>query len=145
MCAKQLDEDSKLKCCRQIRKEMLSQLVEGADGMYMNFYIYTEYRFRWVVCQLKTLRKYWDGSACQINAPSAPKTLDGTYIRILQCIDEYYWSKVRDIFALIAFSGCAVTLGEIVEFVAFNASTKCFDEEEKFHDPLLVELLDLCV
>ena len=137
MCAKQLDEDSKLKCCRQIRKEMLSQLVEGADGMYMNFYIYTEYRFRWVVCQLKTLRKCGMVAHVRSTLQALPKTLDGTYIRILQCIDEYYWSKVRDIFALLAFSGCAVTLGEIVEFVAFNASTKCFDEEEKFHDPLL--------
>ena len=32
---KQLNEDPRLKCCRQIRDEALLKLVEGADGMYV--------------------------------------------------------------------------------------------------------------
>ena len=99
-------------------------------------------RFRWVECQLETLRKCKTVAHVRKTLKSLPKNLDATYVRILQGIDEYYCSKVRDIFALLAFSGRIVTLGEIVEFVAFNETTKSFNEEEKFLDPYFV--LEVC-
>jgi hypothetical protein len=71
-----------------------------------------------------------------------PKTLNDTYVRIIENIDEDYCRYVHDVLNLIAFSMRPLKLGEIVEAIAFDVEKKCFSAEEKLGDPL--DVLEIC-
>src|SRR5947207_5444587 len=99
-------------------------------------------RFRWVVCQLDSLRKCRTAKEIRATLRQLPKTLDDTYIRILKNINENDRGRVDDILNLIAFSKRPLKLKEIVEAIAFDAEKGCFDEDEKLGDPL--DVLEMC-
>lgn len=99
-------------------------------------------RFRWVVCQLDALRKCRTTGQIKRALTELPKTLDSTYLRILENIDENSWRYVHDVLNLIAFSVQPLKVGEIVDAIAFDAERKCFSEDEKLQDPL--DVLQIC-
>src|SRR5208282_5673884 len=98
---------------------------------YLQMFSLMNYRFRWVVCQLNALQKCLNIKQINKTLCQLPKTLDDTYFRILDNIDENYWPYVHDILNLIAFSNRPLKLREIVEAIAFDPETKCFSEYEK--------------
>ena len=99
-----LDKDPTLKRCRPIREEVMTSLVKGAHGMYsLQFYLLMCSRFRWVVCQLDALRKCLTTGHIKKALQQLPKTLDDTYNRILDQIDDEYCQFAYDIFTLTSF------------------------------------------
>ena len=83
-----------------------------------------DFRFRWAFCQLETLRR------CPLQGiPSAlkelPWTLDETYERTLQCIDEEKWKYARRIFQFLTVSVRPLYFQELAEVFAISV-----DEEK---------------
>jgi ankyrin repeat domain-containing protein 50 len=99
-------------------------------------------RFRWVVCQLDALRKCLTTGHVKKALQQLPKTLDDTYNRILDQINDEYCQFACDIFTFLAFSKRPLKLEEVVEGIAFNPETKCFDDDKKLFDPL--DVLQVC-
>ena len=112
------------------------------ECMYIQLCLLIESRFRWIVCQLDALQKCRTVKEIRTTLCQLPKTLDETYIRILDKIDENDSRRVHDVLQLIAFSRRPLTLGEIVEAIAFDTDKKCFSEDEKLVDPL--DVLEIC-
>src|SRR5271169_3940105 len=88
-------------------------------------------RFRWVVCQLDTLRTCLKRSALLKALNRLPKTLDETYDRILLQIPEEYQHDARVVFNLLAFSSRPISLGEAAEAVAIDVEQKEFDPRNR--------------
>lgn len=83
-----------------------------------------DFRFRWAFCQLETLRR------CPLQGiPSAlkklPRTLDETYERTLQCIDEEKWKYAHRIFQFLTVSVRPLYFQELAEVFAIS-----IDEEK---------------
>ena len=93
-------------------------------------------RFRWVACQLDALRKCAKLSELKSTLSSLPKTLDGTYERILLNIDELWQDDVRKVLQWLCFSRRSLTLDEIADALAvtFVDGAK-FDPDERYPDP----------
>src|ERR1700677_4230327 len=77
-------------------------------------------RFRWVACQLDVLRKCIKLDGLTKKLKSLPKTLDETYDRILQNIDDEYHNDAFNVLQWLAFSARPVTLAEVAEALAVN-------------------------
>ena len=92
------------------------------------------YRFRWVVCQLDTLRTCLKRPALLKALNQLPKTLDETYNQILLRIPEDYHHDARVVFNLLAFSSRPVSLGEAAEAVAIDLELKSFDSRNQLPD-----------
>ena len=103
-----------------------------------------DFRFRWVACQLDVLRKCikLDGLTKRLNA--LPKTLDETYDRILQNIDDEYQNDTFKVLQWLAFSARPVTLAEVAEALAvgFTSGTPQFDPDQRMPDPQ--DILVMC-
>ncbi len=76
-------------------------------------------RFRWVFFQLDFLRRC---PPCRIRFAlnELPTTLDSTYDRMLENIDERNWEYVLRIFQLIAVASRPLRIEELAEFIAFD-------------------------
>ncbi|KAI0889747.1 uncharacterized protein GGS22DRAFT_194104 [Annulohypoxylon maeteangense] len=79
-------------------------LVNKADGM-----------FRWVVCQLDTLKHCHHQKAVQETLNSLPKTLDETYARILENVPEQQRPYTTRILQFLAYSDRPLTIRELAE------------------------------
>ncbi|KAH0563190.1 hypothetical protein GP486_002236 [Trichoglossum hirsutum] len=122
----ELENDPKLKKWSiQIKKEIENTLVEGADGM-----------FRWVFCQLESLRKCLKPNTVRKVLKSLPKTLDDTYARILLSIDDEYHQEAIAAIKWLAFSDRPLRVEELAEAVVIKpqADLPC-DPEERLADP----------
>ena len=100
------------------------------------------YRFRWVVCQLDTLRTCLKRSALLKALHRLPKTLDETYDRILLRIPEDYHHDAQIVFSLLAFSPRPISLGEAAEAVAIDLEQKSFDPRDRLPDSC--SILKIC-
>ena len=84
----------------------------------------SRFRFRWVVCQLDTLRRCFPASI-QRALNELPRTLDETYERILLGIDEEKQEYAIRLFRCLAFSRRPLRVKELAEVIAveFNAGS----------------------
>ena len=89
------------------------------------------YRFRWVVCQLDTLRTCLKRSVLLKALKELPKILDETYNRILLQIPEEYHYDAQIVFTLLAFSPHPISLGEAAEAVAIDLEQQLFDPQNR--------------
>src|SRR5437667_5918261 len=96
------------------------------------------HRFRWVVCQLDTLRTCLKRSAVLKALRQLPKTLDETYDRILLAIPEEYHHDAQIIFTLLIFSGRPISLAEAAEALAIDLEQKSFDPSNRLRETLAV-------
>ena len=80
------------------------------------------YRFRWVFCQLDTLRRCLPGRIRRALA-DLPGTLDATYERTLLDIDEQNWEYAHRLFQCITVASRPLRVEELAEFLVFD-----FDE-----------------
>src|SRR5271167_983338 len=112
----------------------------GCASLYKSSLIF--YRFRWVVCQLDTLRTCLKRSALLKALNQLPKTLDETYDRILLRIPEDYHHDAQVIFTLLAFSPRPISLEEASEAVAIDLEEKSFDPRNRLPDlPVFLKLV----
>jgi hypothetical protein len=100
-------------------------------------------RFRWVFCQLDSLKKCLTPSDVRKALKSLPKTLDDTYARILLSIDTEQQPKAIAALQWITFSRQPLTIDELAEAVVIDPKwDSAFNPNDRLPDPRwLVELL----
>lgn len=79
-------------------------------------------RFRWAACQLDILKECLHEEAVEETLASLPKTLEGTYARILTCIKEAYREDAIRILQFLTFSERPLTIHEAVDVLAIDLS-----------------------
>ncbi|MCJ1246834.1 hypothetical protein MMC30_004043 [Trapelia coarctata] len=129
-----LSNDPKLKRWRNVgvQIEIETTLTDKADGM-----------FRWVECQLDGLGKCLNLAMLRKALASLPKTLDDTYARILQNIDEDYKEYVVKILQWLAFSTRLLQVKEVAEVLAVDAEADPrFDPDRRLSEPK--DILEIC-
>ena len=85
---------------------------------WYNFFM-TSSRFRWVVCQLEALRRSVHRNLRGI-LEKLPKTLDETYERVLEDINEDNREHARRLLHCIAFAIRPLRVEELAEILAFD-------------------------
>ncbi|KAI9706362.1 MAG: hypothetical protein M1836_003367 [Candelina mexicana] len=114
-----------------IRKEIEVALTEGAQGM-----------FRWVVCQLDTLRRCMRVFPLREALKQLPRTLDATYDRILQGIPEEYKKEAYAALNWLAFSERPLRLEEVAEAAVMEPHNCSLDPENRLPSP--DDILEIC-
>ena len=79
-------------------------------------------RFRWVFCQLEYLRRCIPGRI-RLALNELPETLDKTYERSLEEIDEQNWKFAHRLFQCVAAASRPLLVNELAEFLAFDFDT----------------------
>jgi ankyrin repeat protein len=92
-------------------------------------------RFRWVQCQLDTLRQCLKPSAVLMTLSTLPEGLDATYARILSQIPKLYHQEAQIVFALLISARRAISLGEAAEAAAIDLQTHSFDKRNRLRHP----------
>ncbi|KAF1982684.1 hypothetical protein K402DRAFT_457189 [Aulographum hederae CBS 113979] len=110
---------------------LLSDLVARANGM-----------FRWIQCQLDTLKKARTRQALSFSLQNLPPGLDETYDRILKSIDEADHKYVRRMLYWMIGSGRPLSLEELAEAIALNPDKDRLDVTERLLVP--EEIFELC-
>jgi hypothetical protein len=99
-------------------------------------------RFRWVECQLKTLRDQRTVKAVKIALCQLPESLDETYDRILNNIPKAYREQAHCVLQLLTVSSRALTIDELAEAVTVDCTKEQVDPELRLRDPY--EILEIC-
>jgi hypothetical protein len=100
-------------------------------------------RFRWVVCQLETLRACLTVSELRKQLQALPKTLEDTYDRILLRIEESHRQSTLKILQWLAFAAMPVTVEEVAEVVAVDLGTEpSFNPDLRLFNPR--DVMTLC-
>lgn len=99
-------------------------------------------RFRWVECQLDSLRKCITPSSVRKTLLQLPKTLDQTYDRILKSIPDEYRREVDCVMHLLVVSYRPLTIAEVAEAVAVDCENDRFDPGDRMIDQY--RLLEIC-
>ena len=140
-----LDTNTRLRKWKPtIKEEIFDALVKGAKGMYdflVGFGRLT-FRFRWVECQLESLKRCLTPSAVRRTLSTLPKTMDDTYLRILKGIPGEYQKEVRCVLHLLFVSFRPLTLKEVAEALAVDYEAEVFDAENRLRDPR--DILEMC-
>ncbi|KAE9371550.1 hypothetical protein N431DRAFT_484077 [Stipitochalara longipes BDJ] len=114
-----------------VRDLIQSTLSHGAGGM-----------FRWVVCQLDTLKGCLTVNDLKKQLETLPKTLDGTYDQILLRIDDSHRKSALRILQWVSFAVRPVSIEEAAEVLAVDiGDDPHYDSGQKLLDPLDVLLL----
>jgi ankyrin repeat domain-containing protein 50 len=100
------------------------------------------YRFRWVACQLETLRSCKTLSSLETALKSLPKTLDATYDRILTSIDPENQLIARTALEWLCFSYRPLQLSELVEVVALKPRSYPLEFPDQLFEP--EDLFSIC-
>ncbi|KAL8673773.1 MAG: hypothetical protein Q9168_001834 [Polycauliona sp. 1 TL-2023] len=127
-----LADDARL--CRlspSIKDIIEGQLVSSAHGM-----------FRWVVCQLETLRACNKISAIKKALEQLPPTLDGTYERILKAIEPNDAIEAYRILQWLAFAERPLLLEEVAEAAVTRGDGGPIDPEDRLFDSF--EVMRIC-
>jgi len=99
---------------------------------------YPSVRFRWVYCQLDYLGKCLPGRIRRA-LDELPQTLDGTYERTLQEIDDANWEFAQRLFLCVAVASRSLYVEELAEFLAFDfraGPVPKYCEDWRLEDPL---------
>ena len=93
-------------------------------------------RFRWVACQLDSLRNCLNLSGLQKALASLPGTLDDTYTRILCNIDEEHSEYAFKILQRLTYSARPLELEEVAETIAIDVKgNPRVNPENRFPEP----------
>ena len=100
-------------------------------------------RFRWVVCQLDSLRTCLNLKRLREELRSLPKTLDDTYAHMLQSIDDNgYHKEALTVLQWLCFSARPMRLTEIAEVLAIDLENGQFEPENRSREPR--DVLKVC-
>jgi hypothetical protein len=98
-------------------KTYLSTHEAAIDCIPFNIVIY---RFRYVECQFKALRRAKTRNQLDECLRTLPRDLDETYERILCSIDEDYVEDVPRVLTVLCFSTRPLTVNELIDAVAVD-------------------------
>ncbi|KAF8486650.1 hypothetical protein JB92DRAFT_3130815 [Gautieria morchelliformis] len=150
--SRQMNDDPKFISYSEEKREAIkTTLMDGAHGMYVIIFTFSgtatngSGRFRWVVCQLDSLRKCRSPHELQMALTDLPPTLYETYDRILLHIDERDRVHALKLLQWLAFAVDKVSLSEAVDVLATNADAvngPLFDRDRRFDDPW--DILTIC-
>jgi ankyrin repeat protein len=131
---------------------IIDELTNKADGMYVVHATITYFtrlhlqrRFRWAVCQLVYLSRCIPGRIRHA-LKELPTTLDATYARTLDEIEEQNWEYAHRLFQCVAAASRPLRAEELAEFLAFDfeaGSTPTFLADWRSEDPEN-EVLTIC-
>ena len=132
------------------REEVEENLVQRADGMYVDVEVSREgradllHRFIWVALQIQALERTRTLKGLRQTLESLPKSLDATYDRILSNISEQNADLAKTTFRWLASSLRPLRLGEIAEGLAFDFNSEIpeFSPERRLLNPK--DILDIC-
>jgi len=82
-------------------------------------FAYPVYRFRWVYCQFGNLKRCLPGRIRRA-LEDLPPTLDATYERTLEDIDEHHREYAQSLFQCVAVASRPLRVEELAEFIAFD-------------------------
>lgn len=100
------------------------------------------YRFRWVQCQLNSLRKCRTDKATRQALLNLPQDLDETYERILSKVSDEDYELVPRCLLWLAYTRRPLTLVELCEAVIVESNMDDLDPESRLRDPHdLLEIL----
>ena len=97
--------------------------------------IHIDYRFRWVDCQLGYLRRCLP-DRIRGALDELPETLDQTYQRALNDIDEANWEVAHRLLQFVAVASRPLRVEELAQFLALDFTAGPIP---KFHDGRLLE------
>lgn len=98
--------------------------------------VLTGERFRWVSCQLDSLRKCLRPGTVRKTLNTLPSTLDETYERILLNIDDQYKQEAQVALTWLVASRCVLTVGELAEAISIEIDSKDpFDPANRLFEP----------
>jgi hypothetical protein len=117
-----------LKWSEEVRREVKDELSTKAKGM-----------FRWVHCQLESLRKAKSLPILRKILQNLPRGLDETYSRILEAIDEEDRDYAVRLLQWLCFAKIAPSLQRLNEVLAVNIDDNQFEPEARFPDPHDIE------
>ena len=146
-----LAEDARLsRLSPSIKETMEAQLVSSAHGMSVppeDIFKCTKIlligrRFRWVVCQLDTLRACNKVSAIKKALEQLPPTLDETYQRILTAIEPKDTAEAYHILRWLSFAERPLLLEEVAEAAVTKADGGPIDPEDRLFDPF--DVMRIC-
>ena len=136
----QLASDSTMsKWPESIKLEIEEVLTSKAQGMHvpcclLHFRrVLTQKRFRWVSCQLDSLRKCLRPGTVKRTLSTLPNTLDETYERILLSIDEQYKQEAQVALTWLVASRRLLTVEELAE--AISIETISIETDSEVFDP----------
>ena len=108
------------------QKLVIETLSERADGMYVSIcdiIVFTHHpyhrRFRWVFCQLETLRHCFPPSLRQ-TLRELPDSLDETYERVLKSINRAARPHAHRLLQCLTVAARPLRLEELAEVLAFD-------------------------
>ncbi|TVY83746.1 Ankyrin repeat domain-containing protein [Lachnellula suecica] len=115
-----------------LRKQISDTLVLKADGM-----------FQWINCQIDHLCKFKTHNAIREALKSLPKTLEDTYLRILQSIEEVDSAAVQKLLKWLVRGTRELTMKELASAIAVDpqAENDCLDPDDLM-DP--EDIVGLC-
>ena len=100
-------------------------------------------RFRWVHCQLETLRKCRTTGALSYALTQLPKNLDETYDRILNNISEDDRTIAHRVLQLLVVCERPMTIPEVATVVTgVDCENGVFDDTQQLLDPF--DILEIC-
>ncbi|KAL8855435.1 MAG: hypothetical protein Q9178_007924 [Gyalolechia marmorata] len=146
-----LAEDARLsRLSPSIKETMEAQLVSSAHGMSVppedscicTNMLLIGHRFRWVVCQLDTLRACNKVSAIKRALEQLPPTLDETYQRILTAIEPNDIAEAYHILRWLSFAERPLLLEEVAEAAVTKADGGPIDPEDRLFDPF--DVMRIC-
>lgn len=114
-----------------VQETLISDLVKRAEGM-----------FRWIQCQLDTLRKLRTPRALKHALQALPAGLDKTYDRILNSIDEGDHEYVLRMLHWLVESERPLSFRELAEAIALNPGKERLDPAERLM--VAEEIFELC-
>ncbi|KAL4778820.1 hypothetical protein BJX76DRAFT_362362 [Aspergillus varians] len=129
----QLSHDLKFQKWKARHGEIRDNLMKRAQGM-----------FRYVECQLISLKRARNRNQLDECLRSLPRDLDGTYERILCSIDETYAEDVRRILTVLCVSSRPPTVEELIDAHAVDLQEPPrLDREGRSYDQ--DDLIDICL
>jgi hypothetical protein len=88
-------------------------------------------RFRWVDCQLESLKHCLTASDVELVLQSLPPGLDNTYERILLQIPRLQWPKAFTALEFLAFAKIPLTVHEVSDAVVVVPGCKRFEPQDR--------------
>ncbi|KAL2062775.1 hypothetical protein VTL71DRAFT_5847 [Oculimacula yallundae] len=122
---RELERGSLVKLPNELKAKIKNVLTTKAHGM-----------FRWVACQLDSLRKCYNPKQIYQALNSLPKDLSETYDRILVGINQLYWDDTLRVLKWLAFSEREMTIGEVAEILTIDLEKDipCYDPDLRSFD-----------
>ncbi|KAJ6080744.1 hypothetical protein N7499_005618 [Penicillium canescens] len=130
--AYELESDPKLRRWHRRHREIRDKLVKRGEGV-----------FRFVACQLSSLRNCLIGNQLDECLRSLPRDLDETYERTLCNIEDIYIEDARRVLTALCISDRSLTTAELIGAIAVNFSEPPhLDYEGRLYTP--DDLIGIC-